>query len=91
MTTETRSTPAPSVPYGCAPEYTGPPIDEIVRSVHHGRYRRPAIDLATGQVQRGDDGAVQYDEGRFPARDHLRYVAKGYALVAILDGAEVSR
>ena len=72
-----------AVPYGCAPEYDGPPLTVLARTDFYGLYRRPSIDLATGDVLRGPDRAVLHDESTLPTRYHLTWVGKGFTLVRL--------
>lgn len=75
---------ATTIPYGCAAEYDGPDIPALLKADHHGLYRRPAIDLRTGDVARNTDGSVQHDESTLPTRHHLTWVKKGFQLARIV-------
>lgn len=80
------STPKPKPPqYGTAAGYDGPPIAALMRSDSRGLYRRPSIDLQTGEVKSTAAGAVLYDEHVAATRAHLTHVGKGWELVRVTE------
>lgn len=73
-------------PYGCGPDYVGPPVHQLIKLDVRGTYRRPSIDLATGDLSRDPaSGAVLHDESQHSVRHHLSLVGKGFSLIRLVD------
>jgi len=86
MSTKTDKPRAPQ--YGCCASYTGPAPAVLMRNDYRALYRRPSINLRTGEIIRTADGAIAYDETVQASRAHLSMAAKGWECVRIVEAPE---